>query len=107
MTLKQIEANKNNALKSTGPKTQEGKANSKMNAMKHGIRSNDVVVRGLCIKESRHKYDALRQYFWEEMAPVGPLEAKLVDQIVACHWRHRRVLMAESGEITLSVDNGY
>jgi hypothetical protein len=34
---KQIEANRRNARKSTGPKTRVGKANSKLNAIKHGI----------------------------------------------------------------------
>jgi len=106
MSPKQIEANHNNSLKSTGPKTEEGKANSKMNAMKHGILSSEVVVQGFCIKESASEYHAFRKRFWKHHVPVGPQEEILVDQIVTCYWRKRRVLRAESGEIALSVDNG-
>ncbi|MCX6907776.1 MAG: hypothetical protein NTY01_07010, partial [Verrucomicrobia bacterium] len=106
MSLKQIEANRNNSLKSTGPKTAEGKANAKMNAAKHGILSNEAVVQGMHYKESRSEFRHFRERFWEELAPVGPLEEALVDQIVANRWRWRRVLIAESGKIAHSVDFG-
>ena len=43
-TLKQIEANRLNALKSTGPKTEAGKASVKLNAMKHGLLSKQVLL---------------------------------------------------------------
>jgi len=107
MSPEQIEANQRNAQKSTGPSTPEGKAVSKMNAVKHGILSSKVVVRGLRIKESSREFAALRQRFWNELSPVGPLEEMLVDEIVTTHWRLRRALTAESGEIALSVDGGY
>ena len=44
-TQKQIEANRRNSRRSTGPKTRTGKAGSKMNAMKHGLLAADLVVR--------------------------------------------------------------
>ena len=107
MSLEQIAANRNNARKSTGPKTADGKAVSKMNAVKHGILSNEVVVRGLRIQESARQFRALREQFWEHLAPVGPMEEMLVERIVTTHWRLRRALTAETGEIALSVDNGH
>jgi hypothetical protein len=106
MSLKQLEANRQNSLKSTGPKTPAGKAAASMNAMKHGILSKEVIVRGLCIKESNRQLQAIRRQFVQHYAPVGAQEEMLVDQIVVCYWRKRRVLKAESGEIALSVGQG-
>jgi hypothetical protein len=103
---KQIDANRHNAKKSTGPKTPAGLAASKMNALKHGILSREVVVHGRCIKESQAEFDALHQRFWEHLNPVGPLEEMLLDQILTTYWRSRRPIKAESGEILLSVDAG-
>src|SRR5205807_417954 len=45
-TIKQIEANRRNALKSTGPKTPGGKAAVRLNALRHGLRAHAVVLPG-------------------------------------------------------------
>lgn len=100
-------ANRQNAQKSTGPRTPAGKAVSRMNAVKHGILSHQVLVRGLHLKENRREFAALHQRFMDELNPVGPVEEMLVDQIVTTHWRLRRALRAEAGEIALSVDMGH
>ncbi|MGB7748784.1 MAG: hypothetical protein WBN75_16030 [Verrucomicrobiia bacterium] len=107
LSLKQIAANRHNAQKSTGPKTPGGRAVSKMNALKHGILSKEVLVRGIQARESARELRALHAQFLEHYKPVGPVEGMLVDQIVTTHWRLRRVLKAESGEIALSVDKGH
>lgn len=107
MSLKQIAANRNNAKKSTGPKTADGKTVSKMNAVKHGILSEEVVVRGMRIHESAHQFKALREQYWKHLAPVGPVEEMLVERIVTTYWRLRRALTAETGEVALSVDIGH
>lgn len=106
MSLKQLAANRRNAEKSTGPKTPAGRAIAKMNAVKHGILSKEVVVRGRYIQESTREFTALHQRFVAALGPVGPVEEMLVDQIVTTHWRLRRALKAESGEVALSVDGG-
>src|SRR5829696_51862 len=95
-----ITANRANALKSTGPKTVEGKAASKMNAVKHGILSAEALVSG----ENQQEFTALHEWFQEDLQPVGPLEVMLVGQVVTTHWRLRRVLAAESGEIKREAD---
>ena len=46
MSLKQVAANRRNAQKSTGPRTAAGRAVSKVNALKHGILSTQMLVRG-------------------------------------------------------------
>jgi len=43
---KQEKANRQNALKSTGPKTSKGKAVARYNAVKHGLLSQDVLIPG-------------------------------------------------------------
>src|SRR5215216_5566750 len=88
-------ANRANAHKSTGPKTPEGKAAAKRNAVKHGILSREVLVSG----EDHQELTALQEWFEKDLQPVGPMEVMLMGQIVATHWRLRRVLAAESGEI--------
>jgi hypothetical protein len=107
MSVKQLTANRRNAQKSTGPKTHNGRAVSKMNALKHGILSKEVLVRGKHARENAHELRKLHARFREHLNPVGPVEEMLVDQIVTAHWRLRRAMKAESGEIALGVDNGY
>jgi len=105
-TPAQIEANRRNAQLSTGPKTPEGKAASSLNATKYGILARQLIIQSQYLQESPEEF----QNFWTEhhqhLAPVGPLEEMLVDQIVALSWRMRRVRAAESGEIALNVDAG-
>jgi hypothetical protein len=64
------------------------------------------LVRGKHARESAHEFRALHARFRKHLNPVGPVEEMLVDQIVTAHWRLRRALTAESGEIALSVDEG-
>ena len=106
MSPAQVAANRRNAQKSTGPKSADGKAVSKMNALKHGLLAQTVVVRGHRIKESTKEFEKLCREFYADLNPVGPAEEMLVDQIVTATWRLRRARTAESGEIALNVDEG-
>lgn len=72
MSLQQIEANRRNALKSTGPQTPEGKAAVSLNALKHGLFARQVVVRGHNLKESREEFESFYRQYYEHLAPVGP-----------------------------------
>src|ERR687883_147224 len=91
---KQAQANRRNALKSTGPKTPEGKAAVRYNAMKHGLLSEDVV---LLPGEDEAALRELGELLREELQPVGELENLLVDRISAAHWRLRRLGRVEAG----------
>jgi hypothetical protein len=90
---KQIEANRRNALESTGPKTPEGKDTARLNATTHGLLSQEVLLPGedeAALKEFSERLRA-------ELQPVGELESLLVEKIVAAHWRMQRLERVEAG----------
>ena len=84
---KQIRANRKNTLKSTGPRTTQGKLMVSSSALKHGLLSKDVVIKD----ESDDEFVQFRQKLYAELAPVGELEQLLADRIIASFWRLRRV----------------
>ena len=100
---KKTEANRNNARKSTGPRTPEGKAIVARNAYKHG----------LCAQESLLWYEntkALRAMtirLFEQFQPVGQMEEFLVDRIAAATWRLVRVHQIEVGLLERTDRQGF
>ena len=90
---KQIEANRQNATKSTGPKTPEGKTLSSTNATKHGLLSKQVLLPS----ESEEEFEELSQGLREDLKPVGDLETRLVEDIAADFWRLSRSRRIEAG----------
>ena len=103
-STERMAANRANAQKSTGPKTPEGMAASRMNALKHGLRSKEALIYCHTYQENAELYAAVHERFMTDLRPVGLLEEALVDQIASTHWRLRRVLLAEAGEIGQSID---
>jgi hypothetical protein len=87
---KQIEANKENG-KLGGVKTDEGKAVSKYNAMKHGLLSKEVLLED----ESEADLISLGRKLRAELLPEKELELVLVDRIIANVWRLKRVMQIE------------
>ena len=90
---KKAEANRRNALKSTGPKTPEGKEAVRLNALKHGLLSQAVLLPG----EDEEALRELGQNLKVELQPVGELENLLVDRIIASYWRLRGLARVEAG----------
>src|SRR5829696_3481263 len=90
---KKAEANRRNALKSTGPKTPEGKDAVRLNALKHGLLSQEILLPG----EDEEALMELGQSLSAELQPVGELESLLVDRIISAYWRLRRVGRVEAG----------
>jgi hypothetical protein len=84
-TEKQINANRKNAQKSTGPQTVEGKAAVSQNAVKHGLFAQSV-IKG----ENEADYVAFHDKMVAEMKPVGPTEILLAERIVSLWWRLER-----------------
>ena len=88
---KQIEANRLNAKKSTGPRTPEGKANSRFNALKAGIDAGADAIPG----EDADQLRALRADYYERFTPDRPEEYALVDSLIANDWLLRRLRKIE------------
>ena len=104
VSQKQLEANRSNALSSTGPRTAEGKARSSRNALKHGIFAQEVVIRDGDGAEDPKQFEALLERLWDEFQPVGGLEETLVERIAISHWRLRRAQRFEVGAIRARLD---
>jgi len=103
-TKNQIEANKQNALVSTGPATAEGKAIVAQNAVKHGIFVKDLIITSGDGKEDAQEYRELLDGLIVSLNPVGQMECLLVEKISVDYWRLRRVLRFESGSIRKVLD---
>lgn len=89
---KQIQANRQNALKSTGPTSPDGKARAARNALKHGLLSRDMLIPGEKAKELK----AFRESIVAQVAPAeGELEEFLADRVVESAWRLRRAVRLE------------
>jgi hypothetical protein len=81
-TDRQIESNRLNALLSTGPRTPEGKAKSRANALKHGMAAETLLIDGL------HDDFAERKAEWEaDIKPTTPEACFALDAVVACTFR--------------------
>ena len=93
---KQSKANRRNALKSSGPRTPEGKNVVRLNAVKHGLLSQTVLLPGEDAETLKKLGESLRA----ELQPVGDLEGMFVDRIIAAHWRLRRLGQVEAGIFT-------
>ena len=81
---KQIEANRTNALKGTGPRTAEGKARSSRNALTHGLTAQEIVIPGAA-------YRSFGQQLIDDLQPKGSCELELIERLAATYWRLRRI----------------
>ncbi len=101
-TPRRLAANRANAQKSTGPRTPEGKARSRRNALKHGAVSRAIVPPALAPFESRADFDELRAALAGDLQPASPLEDLILELIAINCWRLVRVARSEAGSIARS-----
>ena len=85
-TQAQINANRKNAKKSTGPRTARGKEVVSQNAVKHGLCAKKNVIR----TESQEEFDLFQDEMIADLAPAGGMELMLAKRIVSLAWRLRR-----------------
>ncbi len=90
-TEKQAEANRRNAQQSTGPRTDEGKRNSSLNAYKHGLTGQRVIMTA----EEAEARGRFTDGIFEDLKPVGAMEETLVQSIADSHWRLHRAVAIE------------
>ncbi len=93
------QANRQNAQKSTGPKTEEGKQTVSQNGVKHGLYTHALILNSPNLKEDQTEYLNLVLDLEKELTPEGVLENTLVRTIANCIWRSRRVTLAETAQI--------
>ena len=86
-TEAQINANRHNAQKSTGPSTRQGKAAASQNSVKHGLFARQTVISS----ENQAEFDLYRDRIISELAPDSPMESMLAERIVILSWRLKRV----------------
>ncbi len=99
-TEAQLEANRNNAKLSTGPRTAEGKQRASQNATTHGLYSKSVVLRN----ENREEFDALAQCYVAKARPADPVELRLVQIMADCDWRMIRSRYVETAILDNQMD---
>ena len=83
---RRVAANRRNALKSTGPKTPEGKARSAQNARRHGLSANNIVLS--C--EEKPVYLSMFRAFENYFRPSNEAERSILEELVAAKWQLRR-----------------
>jgi len=91
-SLARIQANRENAQKSTGPKDT---SLTRLNALKHGLLSKETLIEG----EDKRALEELGRRLRLELAPQGELENIFVDRIVSSTWRIKRAIRVERNYI--------
>ena len=91
-TEAQIQANRRNSQKSTGPRTDAGKLTSSQNAFKSGIYAEAPIVTG----ENPDDLDGLASAYHATWNPSNPDEQALVDTLVHTDWLTRRMRRVET-----------
>jgi hypothetical protein len=90
---KQIEANRRNSLKSTGPKTKTGKQTSRGNAVRHGLTAETVIG----ALEDAEDYKAFEAAITVDYDAQSAVERELVLRLAGLLWRLRRATTIETG----------
>ena len=94
--------NRANAQHSTGPKTETGKQRSSLNALRHGLTGQTIVLPSDDLKA----YQQHIQRFVTEYHPKGATEDQLVQSLADSAWRQNRVCALENNLLTLGIENG-
>ena len=100
-SFKQIEANRRNAQRSTGPITDEGKLQSRRNAVRHGLTAETVIG----ALEDAEDYKAFEAAITADYDAQSAVERELVLRLASLLWRLRRATTIETGLFEIEADH--
>jgi hypothetical protein len=100
-SFRQIEANRRNARKSTGPITGEGKQHSRCNAVRHGLTAETVIG----ALEDAQDYKAFEATIIADYDAQSAVERELVLRLAGLLWRLRRAATIETGLFEIQADH--
>jgi hypothetical protein len=99
-SLRQIDANRRNARKSTGPTSQDGKQRSRCNAVRHGLTAETVIG----ALEDAEDYKAFEAAIVADYDAQSAVERELVLRLTSLLWRLRRATKMETGLFEIQTD---
>ena len=100
-SYRQIEANRCNALKSTGPKTEAGKHASRRNAVRHDLTAETVIA----ALENAEDYKAFEAAITADYDAQSAVERELVLRLASILWRLRRATIMETGLFEIEAEH--
>src|SRR6516164_2750817 len=100
-SIKQIEANRRNSLKSTGPKTEAGKRAARCNAVRHGLTAETVIG----ALEDADDYKGFETAITADYDAQSAVERELVLRLASLLWRLRRATTIETGLFEIQADH--
>ena len=103
VSKRQLEANRLNARRSSGPRTQEGKKRARMNALRHGLTAKNIVIGD----EDPKEFEDLRAKLEHDLQPKTALEGELLERLAGLLWRLRRVPAIEAAIVKARQDEIY
>jgi hypothetical protein len=96
-TQKQIDANRRNSRKSTGPKSPEGKIRAALNGWRHGLTGQVLTM----AEEDRDAFETFANQLRQAYFPIGALEIQIANSIAEDEWRLSRARAIENNIIAL------
>lgn len=100
---KQSEASRKNGTKSTGPTSADGKQKSRLNALKNGIFSKELVL--TAAGERVENFKRFEAWVWDSVQPDGAIEEILTNDVVVNWWARQRVRRCQSAELQNRLEN--
>ena len=89
-----------NGAKAAGSKSPQGIQTSAMNALRHGLTSQTLVLANECPA----KFDQLLQVYIKKFQPADGVEMNLVDEMVAARWRQQRGWVIQTAAFNLQME---